>query len=325
MEYAHEELTKMYGQMVLGRKYVEKIVTLVGQGKLMGFFHLGFGQEAIGIGIINAMGSGDYLVPTHRQQAVLVNKLDINKFTAELLGRSTGYCRGKGFEFHISSPEHRLLPVSAILGSGAPLGVGAAMALKLDQQDGVVVCCCGDGTTSEGNVHEAMNMASCLKLPIVFVIENNGWAISQPVARQCAIADLSARAAGYGMTGVTVDGTDVILVRKTMEEAIEKARLGRPSVVELKAVRWRGHFEGDPQVYRDLQEVEEAKKDDCIVKYEKLLLEKNILTGSTMANIHREMQQRVDAAFAYAQNCPLPSAEETLDLNQVYAGKLGGM
>lgn len=324
MKYSKDELTKMYEQMVLGRKYVEQIVTLVGQGKLMGFFHLGFGQEAIGVGIINALGNTDYLVPTHRQQTVLVNKLDINKFTAELLGKTAGYCRGKGFEFHISSTEERLFPVSAILGSGAPLGVGAAMALKLDRKDAVVVCCCGDGTTSEGNVHESMNLASVMKLPIVFLIENNGWAISQPVSRQCAVEDLSVRAAGYGMLGVTVDGTDVVKIRETLEDAIEKARNGEPNVVELKAVRWRGHFEGDPQVYRDLNEIEEAKKNDCIIRFENILTREKILTKDMIEKIHHKMQKTVEQAFSYAQECPPPTPEETLDLKQVYAGTIGG-
>lgn len=324
MPYKKEELIKMYGQMVLGRKYVEKIVELINKGKLVGFFHLGFGQEAIGVGINNAMSDDDYLVPTHRQQTVLVNRLDINKFTAELLGKATGYCQGKGFEFHISSPEERLFPISAILASGAPLGVGAAMALKLDRKRGVVVCSLGDGTTSEGNIHEAMNLASVFRLPVVFAIENNGWAISQPVERQCAVSDLSVRAAGYGMSGVTIDGNDLLAVRETMEKAIEKARNGEPNVVEMKITRWRGHFEGDPQIYRDLKEVEEAKKEDCIIRYENYLLEQRILAKKDFDEISREMQQKVEKAFAYGDESPYPTPEEILDYKQVYAGFVGG-
>jgi len=324
MQYPKEELVKMYRQMVLGRKYVEKIVELVNQGKLVGFFHLGFGQEGIDIGIHNAMGPEDYLVPTHRQQPLLVNMLDINKFTAEILGRVNGYCRGQGFEFHTSSAEDRLFPISAILGSGGPLGVGAAMALKLNKSNGVVVCCCGDGTTSEGNMHEAMNMASVYKLPVVFMIENNGWAISQPLSKQSAVSDLSLRAAGYGMKGVTIDGNDMLQAREAMEKAIQMARNGQPNVVEMKVVRWRGHFEGDPQIYRDLKEVEEAKKEDCILRFEKLLVENNMLNQKEIEEIHNQMKQVVGDAFAYAFASPVPTAEEILDITQVYAGIPGG-
>lgn len=325
MPYSNEELLKMYGQMVLGRRYVEKIVELVSKGKLVGFFHLGFGQEAIGVGINSAMGPEDYLVPTHRQQTVLVNRLDINKFTAELIGKATGYCKGKGFEFHISSPEHRLFPISAVLGSGGPLGVGAAMALRLDKKSGVVVCCCGEGAASEGNIHEAMNIASIFKLPIVFAIENNGWAISQPAARQYAASALSVRAAGYGMSGVTIDGNDLLTVRETIEKAIEAARNGKPNVVEMKATRWRGHFEGDPhQIYRDMKEIEEAKKDDCIIRYGNYLLEQKLLTEKDIAEISEKMRQKVEDAFAYAESSPYPTEEEILDHKQVYAGYFGG-
>jgi acetoin:2,6-dichlorophenolindophenol oxidoreductase subunit alpha len=323
--YSNDEMVKMYQQMVLGRKYVEKIESLLMQGKLQGFFHLSFGQEAIGVGILNAMRSNDFLVPTHRQQALLVNLLDMNKFTAELYGKTSGYCKGMGFEFHLSSIEHNLLPVSAVLGTGAPLGVGAAMALKLDQSDSVVVCCMGDGSTSEGNVHEAMNIASCFNLPIVFVIENNGWAVSQPVCKQCKVPDLSIRASSYGMKGVTIDGNDVIQVRKTMEEAIKDAKQYGPNVVELKVVRLRGHFEGDPQVYRDLNEVVVAKENDCIANYEEMIVQKKILTNSEIETIKLNMQKIVTEAFIYAeQDSPL-TAEDVLDLNKVYSTMIGGI
>lgn len=324
MKYSNGELVKMYSQMVLGRKYLEQILDYIAKGKLAGFFHLSTGQESVSAGIINALGSNDYLLPTHRQQTVLVNKLDINKFTAELLGRTTGYCRGKGFEFHTSSKEEKLLPISAILASGGPIAAGVAMALKLDKKEGVVVACCGDGACSEGNMHEAINMASVFKLPMVFVIENNGWGISQPVSKQCGATDLSSRAAGYGMKGVTVDGTDVISVRETMEEAIELAKSGKPCIVELKVVRYRGHFEGDMQTYRDLNEVTEGKKNDCIIKLEKRLIADKILSVENVEQIAKDMQQRVEDAFAYAESCPLPDETESLDQKQVYVGLMGG-
>lgn len=325
MKYAKEELVKMYKQMLTTRKYLDKMLVLIGQGKLAGFFHLSNGQEAIGTGIINAIGPEDYILPTHRQQTVLVNKLDINKFTAELLGRVEGYCRGKGFEFHTSSLEDKVLPIAAVLGSGGPLATGVAMALKLDKKNGVVVVSCGDGAASEGNMHEAMNIAAVFKLPIVFVIENNGWGISQPVHKQCAAKDLSLRAAAYGMKGVSVDGNDVVKVRETMEEAIKSARQGNPNVVEFKVVRFRAHFEGDPQLYRDLSQVEEGKKNDCILMLEKKLIDEMMLTNNEVKDIYNETQKKVDEAFEYGFSCALPDEAETLDPKQVYASLMGGV
>lgn len=313
-----QEMIKLYEEMVLTRKYLEKIESEILKGKLKGFYHLSTGQESVSIGIINAINETDYILPTHRQQGVLINKLDINKFTAELLGRVTGYCQGKGFEFHVSSKEDKLLPMSAVLGSGGPISVGVAMALKLDKRDGVVISCCGDGASSEGNIHEAMNIASIFNLPVVFVIENNGWGISTPLTRQANVQDLSARATGYGMEGITIDGTDVVTVKEAMEAAIEKARKGQPNVVEMKVVRHRGHFEGDAQVYRSKEELERARSIDCIKKHEENLKAEGWLTSGDIERIGKKCFERVEAAFEYAENSPLPTREQTLDMNQVY-------
>lgn len=319
------DLVKMYSQMVLGRLYMEKIVTYVKQGKLIGFFHLGLGQEAISAGILNAVGPNDYIVPTHRQQTLLVNLLDTNKFTSELTGKSNGYCKGLGFEFHISSTENHLFPISAVLGSSIPMGVGAAMALKHDKRNGAVICCFGEGASSEGNVHEAMNIASAYKLPVVFMIENNGWAISQSADKQSAVKDVASRAAGYNMPGVVVDGTDARKVAEALQKAIEDARNFKPSIVEMKVVRWRGHFEGDPQVYRDLSEVETARKNDCILKLEAVLMEEYAVARQDLEKIQKEAAQKVEEAFAFAENSPLPTPAEILNPDYVYATPTGGL
>ncbi len=323
MNYSKNELLGFYEQLVQGRRYEEKILGYVNEGKLQGFFHLGIGQEAAQVGVVNALGHNDYLVPTHRFHPGLANKLDLKTLTAELLGRSNGYNKGKAFTFHISSKKERLLPVNGMLGAGIPEAVGYAWALKMDEKDAAVVCVLGDGTTSEGNVHEGMNIAAILDAPIVFFIENNGWAISNPVSEQTKIEDLSTRAIAYGMPGVTIDGNDVITVKETLEKALAEARKGRPSIVEAKTYRWRGHFEGDPGFYRDPQEHEEAMKDDCIKRLEKILYGQGA-TDKELAEIEVRVQQRIDEAFAYAEKSPLPTVEETLDYDQVYATNLGG-
>ena len=319
------DLLKMYGQMVLGRLYMEKIVDCVKKGKLMGFFHLGLGQEAISAGILHVVGPNDYISPTHRQQTLLVNLLDTNKFTCELIGKHNGYCKGLGFEFHISSTERHLFPISAVLGSSVPMAVGAAMALKINKGKDAVICCFGEGAASEGNVHEAMNIASAYKLPVVFMIENNGWAISQPAGRQSAVADVASRAAGYNMPGVVVDGTDIQAITDVMQKAVEDARNCIPNIVEMKVVRWRGHFEGEPQLYRDLSEVEAARKNDCILKLAAVLTKEHGVSQAELDNIQKEAADKVEEAFAYAEKSPLPPAEEVLNINNVYATPLGGL
>jgi pyruvate dehydrogenase E1 component alpha subunit len=325
--YSNEEIIKMYSQMLFGRIYQEVILERLPQGKMTScFYHLSIGIESYAIGILNAMGPEDYVLPHHRQQALLLARLDPKLFTAELMGRTTGYCRGKAFEFHLGNPGLKLLPNGAILGSHGPYSVGVALALKLDKKNGAVISCCGDGTISEGNIHESMNLASVLKAPVVFAFDNNGWAISQPASRQFAIKDIADRAAGYNMPAKIVDGYDVIAVRETMEEALKTARAGQPNVVEIKTVRPRGHFEGDMQKYRDdMDAVEAAKNNDCLVRMERLLTEKGILSAEAMDSLKAETRRQVEEAFAFAEKQPFPDEAESTDPRQVYADVPGGM
>jgi len=324
MKYSSNELIKFYEQMVLGRKYEEKVMSLVNQGKLQGFFHLSIGQEAAQVGVVSAMGPNDYLVPTHRFHTGLVNRMDMKDMTCELLGRITGCNKGKAFTFHISSKKDRILSVNGMLGAGVPNAVGYAWTLKMNKQEGVVVCVFGDGASSEGDVHEAMNLATIHKIPIVFFIENNGWAVSTPLSTQAAVENLSVRAKAYNMPGVTVDGDDVIKVNEAMKEAIALARNGQPSIVEAKTHRWRGHFEGDPAMYRDANEIEEAKKNCPIKRLEKMLLDKKLLSPEQIEEIVNTVQNELEEVFTYAMGCPLPTKEQTLDYDQVYASNLGG-
>jgi acetoin:2,6-dichlorophenolindophenol oxidoreductase subunit alpha len=326
VQYSNEEIVKMYSQMAFGRIYQEIILERLAQGKMTkGFYHLSIGVESIGAGMLNAMGPDDYVLPHHRQHSLLLAKLDPKLFTAELMGRTTGYGRGKSFEFHLSNPELKILPNGAILGSHGPYSVGVALALKLDKRPGAVISCCGEGTTSEGNMHEAMNLASVLKVPIVFMFDNNGWAMSQPARRQFATANIADRAAGYNMPSMIADGHDVFAVRETMEAALDLARQGKPNIVEFKTIRLRGHFEGDMQKDRDdATLVEECKTNDCNKRVEKLMIDKSIMNASDIDTIKAKMRKQVEEAFAFAETQPLPDEAETLDPHQVYSNVPGG-
>lgn len=324
--YSNEEIIKMYSQMLYGRIYQDVILERFTLGKMTkGFYHMSNGVEAYSIGILNALGPEDYMLPHHRQHALLLAKLDPKLFTAELLGRVTGYGKGKSYEFHLGNPELKMLPNGAILGSHGPYSVGVALKLKLDKINGAVVTCCGEGTISEGNMHESMNLASVLKVPIVFVYDNNGWAISQPARRQFAVENIADRAPAYNMPARIVDGYDVIAVRRTMEEALAEARQGKPNIVEVKTVRPRGHFEGDMQKYRDDAEaLEAAKNNDSLVRAEKLIIEKGIMSSEEIIALRAKTREAVEEAFAFAEEQPFPDEAETLDPRQVYANVPGG-
>ena len=328
MEYSNEKLQNIYYQLSLGRKYDEKVLALVNTGTLPGFFHLSIGEEAAQIGVVDAMGPNDYLVPTHRFHPGLVNRMDHNDMTAELLGKTTGICKGKAFTFHISSDKDRILAVNGMIGAGTPNAVGYSWAIKQNKEDAVVVCVLGDGATAEGNVHEGMNIASILKCPIVFFIENNGWAMSTPTCRESVLENLADRGKGYNMPGVTVDGTDVLAVREAMVNAIALAKKGQPNIVEAKLTRWRGHFEGDPATYRDgkiiVANTEEGDKIDPVKIFAKYLLEKKAATKQDLEALDKKADQDIEEMFTYAINGPLPTAKDTLDYDQVYATNLGG-
>lgn len=324
MNYSKDQLKKLYEELLLGRKYEERVLALVNKGILQGFFHLSIGQEAAQVGAVSAMGPNDYLVPTHRFHPGLVNRMDKKEMTAELLGRITGCNKGKAFTFHISSVKDKILAVNGMLGAGLPNAVGYAWALKQDKKDSVVLCVIGDGATAEGDVYEAMNMASLLKCPIVFFIENNGWAVSTPVCKASVLENLSDKGKAFNMPGITVDGDEVLEVKEAVEKSIEMARKGQPCIVEAKTCRWRGHFEGDPCTYRDNEEIEEAMENCPIKRYEKYLLDNGYMTRNEMDEIADQVDKKVEGLFDEALNAPFPTAEETLDYDQVYATNLGG-
>lgn len=324
MKYSNEQMLNMYEKMVLSRVYEELVIELLNQGKIQGgAWHLAIGEEAAQVGCASALGPNDFFEPTFRCHGLLATIMDIDKFTAECLCKSTGYVGGKSAIVHVSSIKERILPVNGILGAGMPIAVGYAVALKRAKKDGVVVAMIGDGASNEGNFYEAINLAGIMEAPIVFFIENNGIGFTNPISNATKAEDLSAKGAAAGIPGVTVDGNDVLAVREAVEAAIEKARDGMPSIVEAKTVRIRPHAEGISSETRDPKIIEEAKKNDPIKRYEKILKDLDILNDDKISEIYSNMKKLSVDAFEYGISSPYASKEELCDIGLVYKS-LGG-
>jgi pyruvate dehydrogenase E1 component alpha subunit len=234
---------------------------------------------------------------------------------AELFGKKTGYCKGKGGSMHIADFSIGILGANGVVAGGLPIIAGAGFSIKMRKTDQVAVCFFGDGASNRGPVHEVMNMASVWKLPIIFVIENNQYASTTPRQDACSIDDICIRAAGYNMPGAAVDGNDVLQVRDATLQAVERARKGEgPSLIENKTYRIKGHFEGDPQKYRTAAEVQDWQEHkDPIKRFADLLSRQNILTPDLDRQIKDEAAARLEAALAFAESSPYPAPHEALE------------
>ena len=236
---------------------------------------------------------------------------------AEIHGKKTGYCKGKGGSMHIADRDLGILGMNGIVGAGPPLAIGAAFSIQYLEQSGVSVCFFGDGASNEGSTHEAMNMASCWKLPVVFINENNLYGISSCTRDSMCVPNIADRASAYDMPGVVVDGNDVMAVHEAAQEAIKRAREGKgPSLLECKTYRHRGHFEGDPCVYRPEEEVKEWKEKDPIRRFEQQLLDLGVLTPKKIQQIKEAVTNEIAAAEHFAEESPWPEAAELT--NDVY-------
>jgi len=237
---------------------------------------------------------------------------------AEIFGKSSGYCKGKGGSMHIADFDLGILGANGIVGGGGPLAVGAGLAAKYRKTKDVTVCFFGDGASNQGTTQEALNLASAWKLPVVFVNENNGYGISCPQCKSMAVTDIADRAAAYDMPGVVVDGNDVLAVYEAVNEAVKRARKGEgPSLIECKTYRWRGHFEGDACTYRCDEELKEWIAKDPIPRFEEKLVENGVLKADGVARIKAELAAELDEAIAFAEKSPLPEPSALLD--DVYA------
>ncbi len=314
---SREQLLEMYRKMLRIRRFEEKIVEMYAEGTMPGLAHLYAGEEAVAVGACSALKPDDYITSTHRGHGHLIAKGgQTDKMMAELFGRATGYCKGKGGSMHIADLDLGILGAMGIVGSGLPIAVGAAYSALLRQSGQVCLAFFGDAASNSGAAHEALNLAATWKVPLVFVCENNGYGISVSQERHQAITDVADRAPGYGMPGVVVDGNDVMAVYEAVAAAVERARSGEgPSLVECKTYRLRGHFEGDPgrgMRYRSAEEMQqwEAPEKDAIARFGVWLKESKQATQKQLDAIHAEIDAEIESAVAYAKSAPFPELKD---------------
>jgi len=315
LELKKEELLHFYRKMVEIRKFETKVVELFADGMIPGFVHSYIGEEAVAVGACSNLNDDDYITSTHRGHGHLIAKGGrMDKMMAELFGKETGYCKGKGGSMHIADVDLGILGANGIVGGGFPIAAGAGLSAKMRGTNQVAVCFFGDGASNQTTFHEGINLASIWDLPVVFVCENNMYGISLSQKEHQHIKDISDRATAYGIPGVTVDGNDVIAVYEAVKEAVKRARQGEgPTLIECKTYRHRGHFEGDPTVYRSEEEVEQWKKKDPIKRFRKKLLELGNVTEDELNSIDEEVDKMVEEAVEYAKKGKFPEPEKAVE------------
>jgi len=304
----------MYRQMLRIRKFEEMTQELYKAGALTGMSpHLYIGEEASAVGVISLLNEDDYILSTHRGHGhCLAKGAEMGKMYAELFGKETGYCHGRGGSMHIADVPRGNLGANGIVGAGCPIALGAGFSIRRRKTSQVVVCFFGDAATNQGTFHEALNMSKAFQLPIVWVCENNLYGLSTPITKVSATPDLFDRARGYGMPWVTADGMDVEAVRAVAEEAINRARSGGgPSLLEVRTYRYFGHGASDHRPYRTREEEQEWWKRDPVASYRLRLLKDGAATEEEMLTLEKEVAAEVEAGVAFARSSPDPRAEES--------------
>ena len=314
MAYSKDFLLNLYKTMVRIRNFEITAERLFLEGELPGFIHLYIGEEAIATGVIANLRKDDFITSTHRGHGHMIAKgADINRMMAELYGRTTGCCKGKGGSMHIADFSIGVLGANGVVGGGLPIAVGAGLGIKMKKTDQIAVAFFGDGASNTGAFHESLNFASVYKLPIIFVVENNKFASTVRTKEATSVENISDRAVGYGIPGITIDGNDVIIVHETAKEAIKRAREGGgPSMLEVKTYRIKGHFVGDPELYRDKKEVEEFWLNEPIKKFEKKLVEFKMLNEIEKKKIWEDSEKEIKEAVIFAKESPIPNDEDAL-------------
>jgi len=304
----------MYQKMLEIREFEEKIRFLFLEGKMPGTIHQYIGMEACAVGVCSALKEDDVIASTHRSHGhAIANGLLMNSIMAELYGKATGCCKGKGGSMHIGDIEKGMIPSIAIVGGNIPIIVGVALAFKLKKEKKVAVSFFGDGASNVGAFHEGLNMAAVYNVPAVFICENNLYAASTNIKRVLKIKNIADRAKAYGMRGDIGDGMDVLSVYIKAKKAIELARNGKgPTLLELKTFRFCGHSRRDPSNYIPKEEKEYWKKKDPIPFYEKILLKENIIDDKRAEEIKRKVEEKVNDAIEFGQQSPEPKPEDTL-------------
>ena len=306
----------MLKRMMLIRRFDETVKDLVQSAELVGMAHCYIGEEAVAVGACTALRDEDYITGNHRSHGHPISKGgDVRRAMAELLGKATGYCKGKGGSMHLADFEIGILGESGIVASALPVAVGAALGSKMQNNDRVVISFFGDGASNQGACHEAMNMASIWKLPVIFLCENNQYAVTTSFRDTVAVENVSDRAVAYNMPGVLVDGQDVMAMHEATVVAIQRARAGEgPSLIEAQTYRYEDHSEGLNRIlrepYRTDEEVEQWKERDPISLHSTWLKEQGVATEEEIDSVWSEVNQAIDDALEFARNSPYPEADD---------------
>ncbi len=301
-------LLHMYRQMLTIRRFEEKVAEFLSKGMIHGTGHLYIGEEAVAVGACSAINPDDYITSTHRGHGHCIAKgADLKKMMAELLGKETGYCLGKGGSMHIADVETGNLGANGVVGGSIGIACGAGVTIKMKNLKKVVVCFFGDGALNQGIFHESANLASVWKLPVIFLCENNQYAMSTSNKLSFNIDDLSKRADSYGIPGVTFDGNDVLLVYQQVKKAAQFAREGGgPTLLVAETYRWKGHSRSDAERYRTKEEVASWRKRCPITRFKRFLKENKVASDEEFARIEKEVERSIEEAVEFAQKSPFP-------------------
>lgn len=312
MKQDKETLLKIYRDMLAIRKFEYAARELYANGLLLGGAHLYAGEEAIATGVCSVLNDDDFITSTHRGHGHLIAKGgDLNLMMAELAGKATGYCKGKGGSMHICDMDLGILGSNGIVGAGLPIAAGAGYACKAFGKGQVCICFFGDGASNRGTFHESITLATAYNLPVVYVLENNFYGISGSQRKLTRLTDLSERAKAYGIPGETTDGNDVDSVVEATKRAVDRARKGEgPTLLEFKTWRHFGHFEGDPDerqfIYRDQKEHEEWLKQDPIPRYKAQLIKEKVATEKELDAVEKKVDDEIAVATKFAEDSPYP-------------------
>jgi len=307
-------LIKFYEKMYTIRIFEKTALQLYDQGLIRGVIHPYIGEEAIAVGVCEALKPNDYIVSTHRGHGHCIAKgAQTNKMMAELLGRVTGYCKGWGGSMHIADFSSGILGATGVVGAGIPVAVGAALSIKLRKTDQVTACFFGDGAVNQGTFHESLNLASIWKLPVIFICENNQYAISTPIKEVISVPNIADRASAYGMPGYIVNGNEVIEVYEVAQKLVENVRHEkRPVLLEAKTYRLEGHYRGDPENYRPREEVNRWKEKDPILSLRRKLVNEGLFSEKELKSVEKKVESDIEKAEKFAKKSPLSIPEESM-------------
>jgi pyruvate dehydrogenase E1 component alpha subunit len=314
-----EEYLDLYHQMVLIRRVEERAAELYQQGKIGGFLHLYIGQEAVSTGLVAARQPQDRMITAYRDHGLAINVgISAKQVMAELLGKATGISKGKGGSMHMADVENNFWGGHAIVGAHLPIAAGLALGDQYQGSDGVTVCMFGDGATNIGFFHEGVNLSKVWNLPVLWVCENNQYGMGTAVSRASAVSEIRQKAEGYGIPNERIEGMDVLEVKKAAEKALKTIREGNgPYFLEIMTYRFRGHSMGDPERYRESEEVKRWQENDPIGVYHKWLVKNEKSTDEELDKLVEQVEQEVEEAVEFAENSPEPAPEELF--THVYA------